>query len=79
MSNIYTTGEYLENHPNWHAEDSPLKANNIMKMINKIEDKVSSICEVGCGAGEILNQLHNIMSQHVTLSGFDISPGAISI
>ena len=79
MPNIYNTGEYLEKHPNWHVEDSPFKAKNVIKMINKIEDKVSSICEVGCGAGEILNQLHNVLPQHVILSGFDISPDAISI
>lgn len=77
MPNIYTTGKYLENHPNWHIEDSPFKADNVMKMINKIEDNVSTICEVGCGAGEILNQLYNKLPQHIVLSGYDISPDAI--
>jgi len=56
---IYTEekGNYLENNPTWHIEDSPWKAKQIFKMLNKNSINPKSIAEIGCGAGEILNQL----------------------
>jgi hypothetical protein len=75
---IYEDGAYLEKHPTWHEEDSPWKAeqiSRIMKMNNLVP---STICEIGCGAGEILNCLANEYSETV-LCGYDISPHAIAL
>lgn len=78
---IYTehSGEYLKNNPNWHIEDSPWKARQVLKMLNLHSLHPKSIAEVGCGAGEILNQLHAKMSQDVSFTGFDISADAINL
>ena len=54
MSGMYTSGEYLEKNPHWHAADSPWKAGQILKMIQKNGLHPATVCEVGCGAGEIL-------------------------
>ena len=35
-------------------------------------------CEVGCGGGEILNQLYSQLPQHINYSGYEISPQAYS-
>lgn len=35
MENIYTDGEYAENNPSWHEEDSPFKARHINQLIQK--------------------------------------------
>ncbi|PSB32742.1 methyltransferase domain-containing protein [Chlorogloea sp. CCALA 695] len=73
---LYTQGKYLDNNPTWDVEDSPWKAQEIFKMIEKNDLKITSISEVGCGAGEILNQLYTKMPENVQFSGYEISPQA---
>jgi predicted TPR repeat methyltransferase len=78
---IYTekNGEYLKNNPSWHVEDSPWKAKQILKLLKRNNVNPKSVAEVGCGAGEILNQLHAAMPSDVTFTGYDISTDAISL
>ena len=78
---IYTEDncEYLKNNLTWHVEDSPWKANQIIKMLNRNSISPKSVAEVGCGAGEILNQLHMSMSNDVSFTGYDISSDAIKL
>jgi len=76
---IYANGEYLEKNPTWHIEDSPWKAKQILKIIEKNRLNPNSICEVGCGAGEILNQLCNQMPDNVSFAGYEVSPQAFNL
>lgn len=76
---MYTQGKYLENNPTWHVEDSPWKAKQILKIIERNNLYPNSVCEVGCGAGEILNQLYFQMPSHVSFTGYDISPQAVEL
>ena len=76
---IYTQGQYLENNPTWHIEDSVWKAEQIVKIIQKNNLQPSWICEVGCGSGEILNQLYQNMPNNVKLVGYEISPQAYQL
>ena len=76
---IYTDGEYLEKNPTWHIQDSPWKAKDVLKMIERNQLHPDSICEVGCGAGEILNQLYLQMSSNVSFMGYEISPQAFEL
>lgn len=71
-------GKYLKNNPTWHVEDSPWKAKQIIKMLSRNSLMPKSIAEVGCGAGEILNQLYMSMPHDVNFVGYDISFDAIS-
>lgn len=73
---IYTQGQYLENNPTWHIEDSAWKAEQIFKIIQNNNLQPLSICEVGCGSGEILNQLYLKMSNGLNFTGYEISPQA---
>lgn len=75
----YKDGSYLNQRPDWHTEDSPWKAENIMHMLEKNDILPNTICEVGCGAGEILNQLYTKFSDAVQFTGYDISPDAIKL
>lgn len=79
MGNMYMDGGYLECNPTWHAEDSPWKSANILKMIlrNRLDPKL--VCEVGCGAGEILNQLSLKLDPGVEFHGYEISRQAYEI
>ncbi|QEH39763.1 methyltransferase domain-containing protein [Chitinophaga sp. XS-30] len=73
---IYNDGEYLANNPTWHMEDSPWKASNIVRLMRKNELDIKSICEIGCGAGEILNQLWNKLDNSIQYHGYEISGDA---
>lgn len=76
---LYVGGKYLQQNPTWHSEDSPWKAQQILKIImrNKLQPK--RICEVGCGTGEVLYQLSLNMKDDVSFVGYDISPQAIEL
>lgn len=72
---MYNDQRYLENHPNWHMEDSPWKARQLYKMIERnTQISFERACEVGCGAGEILHQLSSNYFPNVKFVGFDVSP-----
>lgn len=76
IKDMYTEGDYLEKNPTWHEEDSAWKAQHILRMVDRNSLTPKTVCEVGCGAGEILNQLYQQMPADVTFSGYDISPQA---
>jgi SAM-dependent methyltransferase len=75
---IYTNGSYLaKTGGTWHLEDSLFKAQRIASMLARHgEIKPDKICEIGCGAGGILAELQKILSDHITFTGYDISPQA---
>jgi SAM-dependent methyltransferase len=74
--NIYTNGSYLaKTGGTWHLEDSPSKARWIVSMLARhVEVKPNTICEIGCGAGGILAELQKMLPDHITFTGYDISP-----
>lgn len=76
---IYKNGYYLQKNPLWHTEHSAWKAAQIVKMIRRARLKPKSICEVGCGVGEVLRHIQENMDSDCYLQGFDISPHAISL
>jgi SAM-dependent methyltransferase len=76
---LYTSGEYLKQHPNWHVEESPWKAKQIMRMLKRHNITPQTICEVGCGVGEVLKQLQEVMDPTCSLWGYEISPQAFEL
>lgn len=74
MTNIYEDGTYLKNNPSWDIEDSRFKFNSIDKILIKNSLKIKSICEIGCGAGEILNFIKNKYPD-IKCTGYDIAYG----
>jgi hypothetical protein len=75
---IYKDGTYLKNNPDWNAGDSSFKANKILRLLGKHNVTLESVCEVGCGSGEILVQLSSKLP-NVNFLGVDISQDAINI
>lgn len=73
---IYEDEKYLSENKTCHVEDSPWKATQILRLINghNIKLGTGTICEVGCGAGEILVQLSKQLPNDCTFVGYDISP-----
>ena len=76
---IYRNGSYLKNNPTWHAEDAPWKTKQIIKMLERNALSPKTICEVGCGAGEILAELQRKMDKECAFWGYEISPQAFEI
>jgi cyclopropane fatty-acyl-phospholipid synthase-like methyltransferase len=76
---IYQTGEYLERNPTYHIEDSAWKAGQILQMIQKNHLQPRTVCEIGCGAGEILRQLQTALPPDTELFGYEISPQAFAL
>ena len=77
--NIYTDGAYLEKNPLWHTDESPFKVRQIQRMLQKDRLNPTTICEVGCGAGEVLKLLQNSMDDACSFWGYDISPQAMAM
>lgn len=78
-SDIYSKGGYSLQNPTWHVQDSAWKAEQILKIMEKNIIRPDSICEVGCGAGEVLHQLYLSLPNTFEFVGYDIAPQAIDL
>ena len=76
---LYEGGEYLRRNPGWHVEESAWKARQILLMLNRNRVTPKTICDVGCGAGEVLRQLQQHLNADSILWGYDISPQALEL
>src|SRR5438094_3894325 len=76
---LYASCTYLENNPAWHVEESPWKARQVIRIMKRNHIAPKTICEVGCGAGEVLKQLQEQMDSNCLFWGYDISPQAFEL
>lgn len=79
MDTIYSDGTYLRNNPAWHVDDSPWKAKHIATMLERHGIVPTTVCEIGCGAGEILRALSTHLEPSARFFGYEISPNAYEI
>jgi len=78
-NDIYMSGEYFKNNPDWDAADAPWKTDVIIQLLNKNNINPKQVIEVGCGAGENLVQLAKKDDRIEKLVGYDISPQAFAL
>lgn len=78
-STIYSDGTYLANNPGWHADDSAWKAGHIADILSRHAIVPRTVCEIGCGAGEVLRALSTRLDPTTRFFGYDISPSAFAI
>lgn len=71
----YKDGSYLEHNPDFHRSDSEWKAQQVAAAFGKLDSPPASVCEVGCGAGDILMFLQKKFPQS-KFTGYDISTDA---
>ncbi|HVN66287.1 MAG TPA: class I SAM-dependent methyltransferase [Methanomicrobiales archaeon] len=76
---IYEDGTYARLHPTWDSEDSPWKAAQILKILERNQLRPVTICEIGCGAGGILKHLRDSMDEQSRFFGYEISPHALEL
>ncbi len=79
IEQLYTSGEYLKKNPTWHVGESPWKTREILRMMARNTIAPKTICEIGCGAGEILRLLQKNMDGECILWGYEISPQAFEL
>jgi hypothetical protein len=79
LEELYTSGVYLEKNPSWHVEESLWKAKQVIRMMRQDHIAPKTMCEVGCGAGEVLKQLQKYMVDDCFLWGYEISPQALEL
>ena len=71
----YLDGTYLLHNPSWDWEDAEWKAKQVFRILEDHRIQPTSICEVGCGSGDILRALRRMLP-NVRLVGYDVSPQA---
>jgi len=76
MNDIYKDGSYHEHDTTWHEEDSPWKASQIARIIKSNNLQPSTVCEIGCGAGGILQCLYDDLGDDIVFTGYEVSPQA---
>lgn len=69
----YLDGSYMSENPEWDRNDSPWKASKVFSILSKNKLQPNTICEVGCGAGDILVNLQKYLPS-TNMKGYDISP-----
>lgn len=78
-SEFYSGGGYYAKHPDWHTGEAAWKAGQVMKMLSQHHMLPQTVCEIGCGAGEILHRLKSKMPSTVSFTGFEVSPQAMEL
>jgi SAM-dependent methyltransferase len=79
MQYLYTSGDYLTKNPAWHTNESPWKAKYVLQMIRRNNIAPQTICDMGCGAGEVLRLLQESIGPDCLFWGYDISPQAFEL
>jgi 2-polyprenyl-3-methyl-5-hydroxy-6-metoxy-1,4-benzoquinol methylase len=76
---LYASGDYLKKNPLWHVDESPWKAKCILEIMVKNSITPKTICDIGCGAGEVLRLVQERMDQECMFWGYEISPQAFEL
>jgi len=71
----YSDGSYREMNPDWHAADSPWKAERIAAILREQAVEFHSCVEVGCGAGGVLARVAEYLPGKC-YTGYDVSSDA---
>jgi 2-polyprenyl-3-methyl-5-hydroxy-6-metoxy-1,4-benzoquinol methylase len=72
---IYTKDYYTQSNPTgaiWKAEQ-------VVKMIEKHSLPLYHVCEIGCGAGQVLRHIQSRLPKDAEFYGYDTSPDAIAL
>ena len=69
----YLDGTYLDNNPEWDRQDCLWKAKLVKNVLDEFKIEPRSVCEVGCGTGDLLVHLKHFYP-HYEFTGYDVSP-----
>jgi SAM-dependent methyltransferase len=70
----YLSGDYLEKNPTFHVERAEFKAGLVSGILQQHQIDARRICDVGCGAGEVLSLLAASWRPGAEFHGYELSP-----
>ena len=73
---IYQDGTYRTLHPRWHSERASWKAQQVTDGFEQWGITPTSICDIGCGTGDILRVVTERTSTVTTAVGYEPSTDA---
>jgi 2-polyprenyl-3-methyl-5-hydroxy-6-metoxy-1,4-benzoquinol methylase len=79
VAGIYKDGRYAASNPSCGEENTAWKAGQVLRMMEKHGLKPGSVCEVGCGSGGVIGQLHAALPEHVRFTGIEPMPEAFAV
>ena len=77
VADFYTKGQYLKNNPTWHLDAACWKAACVCRILQRNHISPKTICDVGCGVGEMLRLVQQKLASNPMCLGYDIAPYAI--
>lgn len=83
VTELYTSGRYARENPDWHASDAPCKARAVAELVRTLGWRPRHVVDVGCGTGEVLAALQEELEgsgwvRQARWEGWDIAPEAIA-
>jgi SAM-dependent methyltransferase len=75
---MYTDGRYLTKNPEWHENDAPWKASQVLSLLGDRNLLPESIVDIGCGTGGVLEVISGALNE-TRLVGYDPSSHAIGM
>lgn len=81
VSELYTSGRYARENPDWHERDAPHKARAVAGLVRSLGWRPASVVDVGCGTGGVLRRLREELGPEAPggrWEGWDVAPEAIA-
>lgn len=75
----YKDGTYAAHNPGCGEENAAWKAGQILRMMERAKILPKSICELGCGSGGILEEMHARLPADVHFTGVEPMPEAFTV
>lgn len=75
----YVDGRYAEINPDWHEGDAGWKAMHVHRILTANVINPTSICDIGCGTGAVLEHLSALFPEAVRMVGYEPSGHALAI
>ncbi len=69
----YSDGRYLAANPTWDEEESPWKTSLLLQILERNGVVPATVCDVGCGSGRMLQDLHQRLPAMTRLVGYEVS------
>ncbi|MCX7146583.1 MAG: class I SAM-dependent methyltransferase [Sulfuritalea sp.] len=76
LESRYYDGTYLAENPDWDRADASWKAKLVASILAAHKLEPFTVCEVGCGTGDVLAHLAKSMP-NARMTGYDISPQVV--
>ena len=75
---MYNDGRYSSKNPDWHENDAPWKATQVLSLLDDRNFRPESIVDIGCGTGGVLEVIAGALHE-TRLVGYDPSSQAIGM